>query len=142
MNNMPHMQMKGHGFCHSPVAYQPTEELENMYPEIYHRVYPKIVSACEMMDTPTAYGMYPYPSRDAVERLTDNIYDETVKEIGNIEGNMENTRQPVFFGGGHGGFGGYGGYGRRPFLRDLIGVLLLRELIGRRRPYYPYPYPY
>jgi hypothetical protein len=36
------------------------------------------------------------------------------------------------------------GYGRRGYLNDLLGVMLINELVGRRRPFYPPygPYPH
>lgn len=113
INNMPPMY---------PVYGQ--ENLEAMYPDIYYRVYPTVQRCCEMYDVPTNPGMYPYPTRVAVEQMTDYIY-MNVGAMGEAQINQ--------FGYGY-GYGGYGFGGG--LLRPLIGILLIRELLRRRRPYF------
>ena len=107
--------------------YSSSDDLERMYPEVYRVIYPMVCSACDRIQFPNTTI-----SEDMVTRMTDDIYDR-VESDGriNIEVNVttevrENndskisneTRQ------------------RRPrnrFLRDLIRILLLRELLRRRR---------
>ncbi|MBQ2938275.1 MAG: hypothetical protein IJE05_05315 [Clostridia bacterium] len=114
--NMPNQDM-----------YSSSDDLERMYPEVYRVVYPMVCSACDRIQFPNTTI-----SEDMVTRMTDDIYDR-VESDGriNIEVNVttevresndrqipNETRQ------------------RRPrnrFLRDLIRILLLRELLRRRR---------
>lgn len=101
------------------------DDLERMYPETYRVVYPMVCFACDNMRMPVTEEM--------VDMMTDDIYDrvesdgrinvEVSVEVRSGESSSEETRQ------------------RRPrrrnrFLRDLIRILLLRELI-RRRPRFP-----
>ena len=124
------------------------QELENCYPEIYKIVYPMITKICNNCETPI--------TRDTIERMTDEIYSavESNNEINiNINlGNemrqdeknrntnnrsnvtqeakkelkesaiqekmsMENSRENRQF--------------RNRDLRDLIQILIIRELLGR-----------
>jgi len=107
--------------------YSNSDDLEQMYPEVYRIVYPMVCSACDRISSPVS----PI-TEEMVTRMTDDIYDR-VESDGriNIEINVttevresndrqisNETRQ------------------RRPrnrFLRDLIRILLLRELLRRRR---------
>lgn len=102
-----------------------SDDLERMYPEVYRVVYPMVCFACDNVRMPVTEEM--------VDMMTDDIYDrveadgrinvEVSVEVRSDESDSEGTRQ------------------RRPrrrnrFLRDLIRILLLRELI-RRRPRFP-----
>ncbi|MBZ4653284.1 MAG: hypothetical protein JG781_623 [Peptococcaceae bacterium] len=89
----------------------PQEHLEAMYPDIYHRVYPMIRQCCEIYDVPTNPGFYPYPTRAAVEQMADYIHQRVMADPASPA-----ERQ---FGGG--------------LLRALILILLIRELLRRRR---------
>ena len=123
MNSHQYYQMVGYPNC-SPIANCPTENLESMYPEIYNRIYPKVMHMCMMMDHPSNPGMYPCPRREAVERMVDDIYMETMGEMGGEYGNWELMYQQTP------GFDG--GFGRGGFLRDLITIILIRQLFFRR----------
>lgn len=117
---------------YSPMMHQPTEALEQMYPDIYNVVYPRVKYMCSVWDVPGNQSMYPYPSREAVERMTEEIYKSTCEEIGYYE----NQEGHMYYGDSARQFG-YGGYGRpRRFLRNLTGILLIRELLGRRGRFY------
>lgn len=124
------------GQCCPPMAAMPVERLEDMYPEIYRRVHPKIRRKCECEDVPGNPSMFPNPTRAAVERMTDEIYRETCAELGiGYDDDMCGCDKRQIGFGGFPGFGGFG-FGRRRFLRDLISVLLIRELLFRRgRPF-------
>ena len=101
------------------------DDLERMYPEVYRVVYPMVCFACDNIRTPVTEEM--------VDMMTDDIYDrveadgrinvEVSVEVRNDEEVQEDRqRRP----------------GRRNrFLRDLIRILLLRELL-RRRPRRPF----
>lgn len=106
--------------------YLATNFLERMYPDTYRIVYPMVVSACNMVNMPITEEM--------LDRMTDDIYDRAIADSRiNIDINIEiesredndsrqlsdESRQ------------------RRPrrrnrFFRDLIRILLLRELLGRK----------
>ena len=101
-----------------------SDDLERMYPEVYRVVYPMVCFACDNVRTPVTEGM--------VDMMTDDIYDR-VEADGRINVNMyfedrniqsdiedrqeDRQRMPR----------------RNRFLRDLIRILLLRELLRRRR---------
>ena len=101
-------------------------DLERMYPDSYRVVYPMVVSTCRNVSMPV--------TEDMIDRITDDIYDRAVAdgrinvdisvELETREDSKEEDRQMI----------------NRPprrrrrnrFFRDLIRILLLRELIGRR----------
>lgn len=105
-----------------------SDDLERMYPEVYRVVYPMVCFACDNIRTPVTEEM--------VDMMTDDIYDRVeadgrinidvsveVRSSQSDDEELKETRQ------------------RRPrrrnrFLRDLIRILLLRELM-RRRPRFP-----
>ncbi|MCX8130397.1 MAG: hypothetical protein N3I35_09890 [Clostridia bacterium] len=146
MDYRPYDQMMNYYMPNSPMMGNPTEKLEDMYPEVYYRIYPKIKQICMLKDTADNKEMYPYPSRSTVERMVDDIYRDTMMEMGETEDDqeqMEEQRQVLPYGYAYPGYTFpvyappvYGFGGRRRFLRDLVGVLLLRELLGRRGYYY------
>ncbi len=103
-----------------------SDDLERMYPEVYRVVYPMVCFACDNIRTPVTEEM--------LDMMTDDIYDRVEAdgrinvdisvEVRNNEEVQENRqRRPRR---------------RNRFLRDLIRILLLRELLRRRhrRPFY------
>ncbi len=121
MNSMSNMGMNSMwNMSGSENMHMMDADLESLYPETYRVVYPMVCSACDRIQLPTTNI-----NDEMVTRMTDDIYDR-VESDGriNIEVTVEvrdgekETRQ------------------RRPrnrFLRDLIRILLLRELFRRRR---------
>ncbi|WP_003545327.1 hypothetical protein [Desulfotomaculum nigrificans] len=95
---------------------QPTEYLEAMYPDIYYCCYPVVKNCCEMYDVPSNPMCYPYPTRAAVEQMTDYCTRIVASD-------------PAFSGDPMVTIDG----GR--FLRTLIAILLIRELLRRRGIY-------
>lgn len=102
-----------------------SDDLERMYPEVYRVVYPMVCFACDNIRTPVTEEM--------VDMMTDDIYDRVEAdgrinidisvEVRNDEETQENRqRRPRR---------------RNRFLRDLIRILLLRELLRRRRLGFP-----
>lgn len=57
------------------------QDLENMYPELYNIVYPKIINICNMMDGRDNNNMYPIPKRETVEQMVDQVQKQTEEEI-------------------------------------------------------------
>lgn len=102
-------------------------ELENSYPEIYKIVYPMITKKCENVRESNI-------TKDDIENMTDEIYYalESKKETQvNIKKRpevkvSETTGEKRQLNGG---------------LRDLIQILLIRELLNRRRPPFRPPMP-
>lgn len=102
-----------------------SNDLDRMYPEVYRVVYPMVCFACDNISTPVTEEM--------IEMITNDIYDrveadgrinvEVSVEVRNDE-EMEEDRQRM-------------PRRRNRFLRDLIKILLLRELLRRRnnRPF-------
>ena len=108
------------------------DNLENMYPDIYRKIYPMIYKVCSNNSKPI--------TEELISNLTDEIYfsiegneEANVKQNQNLKNGdvinprakqvtsenykkVEETRQSNFL------------------LRDLIRILLIRELLGRRRP--------
>ena len=95
--------------------YEDRRRLMDMYPDCYRRIYPQVQEMCHHMDVPTNPRMYPYVDPTMLEEMINQVY---AMEMG------EATSQ------------------QRGFLRDLIGILFIRELLGRRRRYYDYQYGY
>lgn len=102
-----------------------SDDLERMYPETYRIIYPIVCMSCDNVRTPVTEEM--------VDMMTDDIYDRVeadgrinveisveVRDEKSNRNEMQENRQ------------------RRPrrrnrFLRDLIRILLLRELLRRRQ---------
>ncbi|KAB3537799.1 hypothetical protein F8154_02130 [Alkaliphilus pronyensis] len=87
--------------------YDDCSRLADMYPDVYKRVYPKVQEICYHMDVPSNPRMYPQVDPQMIEEMVGQIYE------------ME-AGQP------------YASQFRGVF-RDLITILVLRELINRRR---------
>lgn len=115
-----------------------SDDFEKMYPEVYRVVYPMVCSACDRMQVSTTPV-----TEEMVSQMTNDIYDRVaadgrinidinvsteVRESEDRQTPSTETRQR-----------------RRPrnrFLRDLIRILLLRELFNRRRRFpnrFPFP---
>ena len=127
--------------------------VEDMYPEIYRIVYPMICKACMAVNENV--------TEDLVSRITNEVYmnvehmevvqqnrsstitvqpsksvknDSMSKTTSNTINNISNTRQET--------------RQQNPLLRDLIRILVLRELVGNpgrpprpRPPFNPQPRP-
>jgi hypothetical protein len=109
-----------------------------VYPEVFYKLQPYIMMACDRMDT---YGSM-MPTQEMVEQMSDGIYDnvsrmypEMAEYANNYDKKMKDdqTVETVLF--GRGPFFGFG-FRRRGLFRDLIDILLLSELTRRRRYYY------
>lgn len=132
MNNYTYdYDMNYDTFEMSAMSNMQRQELENCYPEIYRIVYPMIQKACAQN--------FNSLTREQIDKMTDEIYfaieDREMTENRNKDEktakSTETTenRQTMF---------------RNPNLRDIIRILLLRELLGRPgfpggRPPFPNP---
>lgn len=128
--NCPNMGMTPFSNMASNPMWQDSSDLERMYPDSYRVIYPMVVSACASVTMPV--------TEDMISRMTDDIYDRAVADGRiSIDINVEvetrddrddkDDRQMM------------NRPPRRPrprrnrFLNDFIRVLLLRELLERRR---------
>lgn len=103
-------------------------DLEKLYPDCYRVLLPLVVSACRNISMPITEEM--------LDKMTDDIYDKAVTddrinvnitvEIDNRETKSDNENRQTF------NKPPRRNPRRNRFLRDLIRILLLRELIGRR----------
>ncbi len=109
--------------------YHCEKQANKMYPNIYNDVYPYVKRMCDMTDNPFNPAMHPFPSKEKVDEMVENIYSEY--EMENKRKYDEKDYDELFR-----------IDGRRDFTRDLIRILLLRELLRRRRrrrrPFYDY----
>ncbi len=127
---MPQMQMYNMGI--SPQMYPMTtmsdQQLERMYPRSYHIIYPEVIRCCDMMEM--THGSSHVPTREELEKTIDEITAKIEGEVTlTFERDAKETSDRQL-----------GSSGRR-VLRDLVGILLIRELLRRRRrPFYGFPY--
>lgn len=118
-----------------PCGMAPCEnnnQLERMYPEVYHKIYPLICKECRLNTMPL--------TKEAIERMTDSVcnameldlkVETTVKvEIRNDDVRNPNVRQSDT----------RETRQNNNALRDLIKILILRELLGGGFPNRP-PFP-
>lgn len=107
------------------MAFAQQQQLESMYPDAYYTIYPEVVRHCNMLDR--AYGQMYMPNREQLEPVIEDIYtnvDNKIKNQSMDEKEQEKTLQ----------------YRRGGFLNDLVWVIFLNELLGRRRRYPGYGY--
>ena len=113
----------------------PTEPENAVYPEIYYRILPYILLACDRLDL---YNVM--PDQDMLDRMTEEIYNDLREMNPDIEeyargiGEQASptmaqaiSRNPYYYG-RH--------YRRRGTLRDIIDILLMSEFYRRRRRAY------
>jgi len=125
---MPCMQTMGIPNNMYPMMTMPESHLERMYPKVYYIIYPVVVRHCDTMDT--TYGPMYMPAREEVERMVDNIYAKVEADV-NVT-IKQDSREPEER---------QLGFGGRRLLRGLIGILLIRELLRRRRrPFFGFPF--
>lgn len=134
-----YMNATGLPTSYAPLMHSQPMHLESMFPMVYHIVKPKVKMACDMLH----HQSYGNPSPMMIQHAVDMIYDEVEpmvsdEDMDGVESNMnpymgeaseENEkRQFEFF---------PGSFHRPPrrrrrFLRDIISILLISELLGRR----------
>lgn len=112
----PMMNMPGQ---FNTMAAMPEQQLENMYPNIYHIVNPVVCGFCDNIDM--TYGANFIPNKEQVEAITDNILKQVEPNVEAAIKKEGGSEERQF------------GFGGRRILRGLVGTLLIRELIRRRR---------
>ncbi len=101
------------------------------YPELYYRIYPKVIAAVnEHLDENCAVEEI---TQEQMEKMVDDIYIKMARECPEIhEDPYERRHRPGRVRGEQNIF-----YGRGRIIRDLITILLISELLRRNRSFYP-----
>ncbi|AKL93612.1 hypothetical protein CACET_c00940 [Clostridium aceticum] len=99
--------------------YDDPSGLISLYPDIYRRVYPRVQEICGRHDVYTNPRMYPQVDPRFIEQMVDEVYQMSTSEVASEQ------------------------WGPRGAFRDLITILIIRELLGRRRrrPFPGHPTP-
>jgi len=112
----------------SDVLAEQEKKLEEMYPKTYRIINPHCEKMCDNLMA--KYGEDYIPTTAEMEKMIDEIYDKVESEV---EKAAKQANERQIFGGG------------RRLLRDFIAVLLIGNLIRRRRrPFFPgyFGYPF
>lgn len=150
-SNMPYSNDMQNYMPNTMMEVEDTD-LQMMYPRAYFRLIPMVQVHCDKLEG--KYGMFFCPSKEEFEEIIEDICEKFEKDIEDEDdekekekdkkGKKDKCREDDFE---------QENDSRRPrprprpkyergqVLRDLIGVVLLDELIGRRRrrrPYYGY----
>jgi hypothetical protein len=94
------------------------EYFAGMYGENCQRMMPYVIKTLDKMEKKGDMLYAEYPDREMIERMSEEAYDNMVRDMPDMADEYEEERQ-------------YGG--RRRFGRDLITLLLFNQLLGRRR---------
>jgi hypothetical protein len=131
---MPQMQAMPEQYMRP--EYVMPESLETMFPRSYMIIYPHIKHHCHMLEM--MHGGIHNITREHIEEVCENIYRACEKDLNEYmkdeddhehEHDYEHESE-------HSHDHGQYRYWRAGFAGDLIKILLLRELLGRR--HYPY----
>ena len=124
--NYPMMPMQQ---MYYPMMTMPEDQLENMYPKTYKIINPVVQNYCDKMEMKN--GVMSTPSKEQLDEMCENICKDVEADVDKVlEAEIKDEKKQL-------------GYGGRFILRDLAGILVLRELIRRRRAFgYPgYGFP-
>ena len=97
-----------------------------LYPEIYYRVQPFVMSACDRMDK---YG-YGVPSQKGFDEMSARVYNDIREMYPDLRGMSANDMEE---GAKEPGEIHFAQFGNRGLFGDLIDILILQELFSRRR---------
>jgi len=107
---------------YSPMIDMQDEELEKLYPKVYHIVYPHVKSSCDKMVA--EYGDMCLPTREQLEKIAEEI---CCKVEADVVIALKDSREPEER---------QLGFGGRRLLGNLVTILFIRDLLGRRRRIY------
>lgn len=131
-----------HNCCYPHMPYMcmyDDDDLERMYPEMYYKIYPMIKMHCDRIERKCGWMESPTDKDldEACEDMYENIKDY-LEEMDEYDKDDDNYYSRQY------------SYGRRRPMNDFFRILLIRELLGRRRrcrrcrrpmmPYYGYWY--
>lgn len=103
---------------------------ESLYPQIYHDLNVHVKRVCQRVDRPNSAMLYGLPSKEMVDQMVEEVYDAYHTET--LASQSKESYMPE---------DEYYAAQRNP-LRNLISIILIGELLRRRRRLYPYPIPY
>lgn len=115
MHNMP---MNMHNENEYSEDDKDEEYFASMHGENCHRMMPYVMKSVDRMEKKGDMMYAEYPDKDMVESMSEEAYNNMIRDMPDMADEHEEERQ----------FGG-----RRRLARDLIGILLINELLGRRR---------
>ncbi len=107
--------------CFPKDYWRMESEFMHMYPRLYHEMYPYICGVIDEMDDPYKY---PVPPRCVMVDMTDecmrriNVLNIDMDSESEVESESETESMQ---------------FGRRGLLRSLVGIILISELLRRRR---------
>jgi len=120
MQNMPSMYMTGMPQPYYPTVYMPDEQMEKMYPKMYHMVNNAVEHQCDMMEM--KYGPMHMPSKDEIDSMVENIDKDVYPKVEEMEEYNEKNQAERQF-----------GFGGRKLFKDLVLIFLIREILRRRK---------
>ena len=91
-------------------------QLDNMYPEVYRTIYPMVTKSCDTIGN-NMYSQNGMISENTIDEMVDNIYSSVIPTSEVREDEVTDE-----FRSSH-----------RSLSKDLIRILLIRELLYRRR---------
>lgn len=94
------------------------EDLKCLYPKIYFKTYPLIQNYCNILEKEK--GKDYCPCQKEMDYACKEIYEKIKPQLDNENNIDDHCRQPHR-------------YRRRHAVRDLIGIILINELLDRRR---------
>ena len=115
-----------YGYYYQRQYWQMESEFIRMYPPVYHQVYPVISGVIDEMDDPWKYPVPP-------QRMVDEMWAQCMQRMENMEfGENLEAGEEAAAGEGVESKQYFGGR----FFRPLIGVILVSELLRRRRRFF------
>ena len=110
---------------------KPMMEYQTMYPEIFYKLQPYVMMVCDQMDYSSIM-----PNMEMVQNMTDNIFDDVCRMYPDLVEYVRNNENdeaaiPTF---NHNP--DRRRFRRRGLFRDIIDILILSELFGRRRRFF------
>ena len=131
MAAMPMMQQANMCMKNNEADDKDEEYFAGMYGENCNKMMPYVKRVVDKMEHKGDMIYEEYPERDMVDGMLDEAYNNMVADMPELADESAVERQY---------------YGPRRFARDLLGILLINELVGRRRRrrrrLYDYDYPY
>ncbi|EJO5349237.1 hypothetical protein NRP93_003403 [Clostridium botulinum] len=129
---MSPMMPMGYGYMNNNNVEENDDDLKNLYPKMYFKMYPLVKQYCDMMEEKN--GEDYCPSEKEMNSTCKEIYEKIKPELDDDENDYTRQRR----------------YRRRHAVRDIARILLVNELLGRRRGrrrrrrrrYYNYYNPY
>lgn len=132
---MPNYNQPAYQMPNMPVMVEGEKQIEMLYPQSYYIIYPHVRYHCDMLER--KHGKNYCPTKEEMEDILEDIFkkvekeldkeDEDKKDKDHCRGEERKRKRP---------------YDGRRLLNDLIGVILIGELLDRRRPFYGQGYWY